>query len=158
MRVFAELEGDLRVVRAEREHVPPVIGLLADDPLGSGRESAADDPAYIAAFERIDADPNQLLVVVIDGQGTIVGTLQLSLLAGLSRGGMLRAQVEAVRVAPTHRGTGLGASLFEWVMNHSRAQGAGLLQLTTDKARPQAKAFYERLGFTATHEGMKLPL
>lgn len=155
---MAELEGDLRVVRAEREHVSAIVALLADDRLGSAREGATDDPAYTAAFERIDADPNQLLVVVLDEQDDVVGTLQMSLLPGLSRRGMLRSQIEAVRVGAGRRGTGLGTDLFAWAIEHSRGCGAGLVQLTTDKSRPQAKAFYERLGFTATHDGMKLAL
>lgn len=156
--VIAELYVGARVVRAERAHVPQIVGLLSDDHLGSGRERGGDDPAYGIAFERIDADPNQLLVVVLDTKDTVIGTLQLSFLAGLSRGGALRSQIESVRVASSERGSGLGTKLFEWAIDYSRRQGAGLVQLTTDKSRAQAKEFYERLGFVASHEGMKLSL
>ena len=156
--IVGELAGGLRVARAQAQHVPAIVGLLTDDHLGSGRERPADDPAYAEAFRRIDADPHQLLVVVLDASDEVVGTLQLSFIAGLSRGGALRSQIESVRVASSQRGSGLGTRLFEWAINHSRSQGAALVQLTTDKTRPEAKAFYERLGFVASHEGMKLAL
>ncbi|KNX39559.1 hypothetical protein VV01_17365 [Luteipulveratus halotolerans] len=152
------MTGGRRVARAEAQHVPAIVGLLADDHLGSGRERAGDDPAYASAFERIDADPHQLLVVVLDPDDEVVGTLQLSFIAGLSRGGALRSQIESVRVASSQRGSGLGTTLFEWAIEYSRSHGAALVQLTTDKSRPEAKAFYERLGFVASHEGMKLAL
>ncbi|AKU18629.1 GNAT family acetyltransferase [Luteipulveratus mongoliensis] len=151
------MTGGVRVARARAEQVPAIVGLLADDHLGSGRERSGDDPAYASAFARIDADPNQLLAVVLDGDD-VVGTLQLSFIPGLSRGGVLRAQIESVRVAASQRGSGLGTRLFEWAIDYSRERGAGLVQLTTDKSRPEAKAFYERLGFTASHDGMKLAL
>ncbi len=154
----SEVSSGLRVVRARAEHVPSIVGLLADDKLGAGRELAGDDPAYAAAFAQIDADPNQVLVVVLDRADAVVGTLQLSFLPGLSRGGVLRAQIESVRVASAARGTGLGTTIFEWAIEFARARGAGLVQLTTDKSRPEAKTFYERLGFVASHEGMKLAL
>ncbi|HEY4019950.1 MAG TPA: GNAT family N-acetyltransferase [Pseudonocardiaceae bacterium] len=130
--------------------------MLADDELGARREKPGD-PRYLAAFEALDADPNQFLAVAeLDGE--IVGTLQLTYLAGLSRLGATRAQIEAVRVRTDQRGTGLGTVLFEWAIEQARQQGAVLVQLTTDASRVDAHRFYERLGFVASHVGMKLAL
>ncbi|KGN36414.1 GNAT family N-acetyltransferase [Knoellia subterranea] len=142
---------------ATRDDVPAIVALLTDDPLGATRETGADDTAYLTAFEAIDSDPAHDLVVLDDG-GEIVGTLQLTILPGLSRGGALRAQIEAVRVASSRRGAGLGEFLFRWAIDESRRRGAVIVQLTTDLSREGAHRFYERLGFVATHAGMKLPL
>ena len=141
---------------ARREDVPAIVALLADDLLGAGREGPLDD-AYWAAFDQIAADPRTRLVVA-DLDGRVVGTLQLTLLPGLSRHGLLRAQIEAVRVASDLRGQRLGRRLIEWAIEEARVQGCGLVQLTSDKRRPDAIRFYESLGFTASHEGLKLPL
>lgn len=156
-RTPATLDQQHRVVRARAEHLPAIVALLADDPLGAGREDPSD-PAYVRAFRAIDADPAHVLVVVLDAADQVVGTLQLTFLPSLSRRGMLRAQIEAVRVAGGARGSGLGETLLRWAIEHARERGAGLVQLTTDKSRGRAHAFYERLGFVASHEGMKLPL
>jgi GNAT superfamily N-acetyltransferase len=142
---------------ARRDDVPAIVTLLADDMLGAGREGAPDDEAYQAAFEQIAADPRTRLIVAEDN-GQVAGTLQLILLAGLSRHGMLRAQVEAVRVAAPARGQGLGRAMIEWAIGQAREQGCGLVQLTSDKRRRDAVRFYESLGFTASHEGLKLRL
>ena len=147
----------VEVRRARREDVPAIVALLADDALGESREHPGDLSPYLAAFERIDADPAHLLVVA-DAGGEVVGTLQLTVLPGLSRGGALRAQVEAVRVADSQRGKGLGQALLLWAVEEARARGCTLVQLTTDKQRTDAHRFYERLGFVASHEGMKLHL
>ena len=112
---------------------------------------------YEAAFAAVDADPAHLLVVADDG-GTVAGTLQLSFVPGLSRRGTLRAQVEGVQVAAAARGRGLGAAMVRWTVEEARRRGAALVQLTTDKRRSDAHRFYERLGFVASHEGMKLEL
>jgi GNAT superfamily N-acetyltransferase len=141
---------------ARREDVPEIVALLADDAIGAGREGPADD-AYYAAFELIAADQrNQLLVA--EAGGRIVGTLQLTMIPGLSRHGMLRAQIEGVRVSSDQRGQGLGGRMIEWAIEVARGQGCGLVQLTSDKRRPDAVRFYESLGFTGSHEGLKLPL
>ena len=145
----------MRIRRATREDVPAIVALLADDHLGAQRESPDDLEPYLAAFAVLDADPHQLLVVA-DRDGTVVGTAQLSLLAGLSRRGATRAQIEGVRVAATERGTGLGTTLIEWAVNEARARGCTVVQLTSDKSRVDAHRFYERLGFEATHEGFKM--
>jgi GNAT superfamily N-acetyltransferase len=142
--------------RATEADLPAIVALLADDVLGAARE-APGDPAYAAAFAAIEADPNQMLAVAEEA-GRVLGCLQLTFIPGLSRRGMWRGQIEGVRVAAGQRGTGLGRRMFEWAIAQCRARGCGLVQLTTDKARPDAHRFYESLGFVASHEGMKLAL
>ena len=155
----AESSGGMRPAllrEARREDVPEIVALLADDAIGAGREGPADD-AYYAAFELIAADRrNQLLVA--EAGGRIVGTLQLTIIPGLSRHGMLRGQIEGVRVSSGQRGQGLGRAMIERAIEVAREQGCGLVQLTSDKRRPDAVRFYQSLGFTASHEGLKLPL
>lgn len=149
--------GGDAVRRAVAEDVPAIVALLRDDAIGADRETAAV-AAYRSAFAAVDADPAQLLVVVEAADGTVVGTLQLTFIPGLSRGGALRAQIEAVRVAAPHRHGGLGSALIAWAVDESRRRGAGLVQLTTDARRDGARRFYERAGFTASHLGMKRDL
>ena len=141
---------------ARRDDLPAIVALLADDLLGAGREGPVDE-AYQVAFDQIVADPRSWLIVAEDG-GQVTGTLQLSVLPGLSRHGMLRAQIEGVRVAATQRGKGLGKTMIEWAIEQAREHGCGLVQLTSDKRRPDAIRFYESLGFAASHEGLKLSL
>jgi GNAT superfamily N-acetyltransferase len=145
--------------RATKADLPAIIALLADDKLGQGREDAADppNPAYLAAFAAIAADANQLLAVVEEA-GRVIGCLQLSFIPGLSRLGMWRGQIESVRIAADQRGGGLGRQMFEWAIAECRTRGCGLVQLTTDKQRPETRRFYEGLGFIPSHEGMKLAL
>lgn len=149
----------LQVRQAERHDIAPIVGLLADDMLGQGREQLSEPiPShYVAAFERIDCDPNQFLAVMVDGE-TVVGTLQLTFIAGLSRQGATRGQIEAVRIAAGRRSEGLGEQLIEWAIRQCRTRGCALVQLTTDRRRSDAHRFYERLGFEATHVGYKLEL
>jgi GNAT superfamily N-acetyltransferase len=146
----------ITIRRAVAADVHPIVAMLADDPLGARRETPGD-PAYLKAFEVIDTDPHQYLAVAVDG-GEVVGTLQLTFTSGLSRLGMTRATVEAVRVRSDQRGNGLGEHLMRWAIDEARARGCGLVQLTTDASRVDAHRFYERLGFTASHVGMKLAL
>lgn len=145
--------------KAEKTDLDNIVGLLADDRLGASREIVSDsvDEKYLAAFQAIDRDPNQLLAVAVDA-GNIVGCLQLSFIPGLSRAGMWRGQIESVRIAATHRGTGLGKTFFQWAIERCRERNCGLVQLTSDKTRLDAIRFYEALGFAAGHEGMKLTL
>lgn len=143
--------------RATRGDIAAIVAMLADDPLGATRESPDDLQPYRAAFDTIEADPHQILAVCeMDGQ--IIGTLQITFTAGLSRMGATRATIEAVRVHRDARGTGLGTTMFEWAIAQARERGCGMVQLTTDAARPDAHRFYERLGFEATHVGFKLAL
>lgn len=143
--------------RAAADDVSRIIELLRDDRLGKTREHA-DLTAYERAFRLIDADPQQLLAVVCDAVGTIVGTMQLTLLPGLSRGGMIRLQIEGVRVAEEARGLGLGTLMLEWAERYGIEHGASIVQLTTDKSRTDAHRFYQRAGYAASHEGFKKPL
>jgi GNAT superfamily N-acetyltransferase len=146
--------------RAEAGDLPEIVGLLAADQLGATRDgvsTAEDLAAYQAAFEAIDRDPAHLLVVGQAGPD-IVATMQISFLPGLARRGALRAQIEAVRVHEAYRNRGLGAAILTWAIGEARRRHCALVQLTTDKSRAGAHRFYERLGFTASHEGMKLRL
>ncbi|MGE7370259.1 GNAT family N-acetyltransferase [Neorhizobium sp. NPDC001467] len=137
-----------------------IIHMLADDKLGQTREILSDpvDARYTAAFAAIDADPNQLMAVAVSPDGGLAGCLQLSFIPGLSRTGMWRAQIEGVRISADHRGSGLGSRFIEWAMEQAKERGCGLVQLTSDKTRPDAIRFYEKLGFVAGHEGLKLSL
>ena len=146
----------ISIRRATAGDVHPIVAMLADDPLGAQREQPGD-PAYLKAFEVIDADPHQYLAVAVAGD-EVVGTLQLTFTSGLSRKGMTRATVEAVRVRSDQRGKRLGEQLLHWAIDEARARGCGVVQLTTDASRVDAHRFYERLGFTASHVGMKLAL
>ncbi|MCC8983200.1 GNAT family N-acetyltransferase [Bradyrhizobium acaciae] len=145
--------------RAQPADLPAIIALLANDVLGQQREDASSppNPRYVDAFESILADPNQLqAVAAVDDE--VIGTLQLSFIPGLARIGAWRGQIEAVRIAEAHRSSGVGQQMFEWAIAQCRARGCNLVQLTTDKARPDAHRFYERLGFVSSHIGYKLML
>ncbi|MFF5156107.1 GNAT family N-acetyltransferase [Streptomyces sp. NPDC000348] len=148
---------DLEIRTAVADDVPAIVGMLADDPLGAQRESPDDLDPYLTALERLSADPNQHLVVAVRA-GRVVGTLQLTVVPGLSRRGATRSIIEAVRVHADERGSGLGSRLVEWAIDASRREGCQLVQLTSDNTRTDAHRFYERLGFTASHVGFKLPL
>ncbi|MEU4467433.1 GNAT family N-acetyltransferase [Streptomyces sp. NPDC024017] len=142
---------------ASRDDIPDIVAMLADDTLGATRESPEDLSPYQSAYERLQRDPNQLLVVA-ESDGRVVGTLQLTIIPGLSRKGSTRSIIEAVRVHSSQRGHGLGARLIEWAIEESARQGCQLVQLTSDSARTDAHRFYERLGFTGSHVGFKLQL
>ncbi|MFJ5260636.1 GNAT family N-acetyltransferase [Streptomyces sp. NPDC088387] len=149
--------GDLVIRRATAEDLPAIVGMLADDPVGAQRESPDDLTPYVAAFERIVADPNQHLVVAVR-ENQVVGTLQLTLVPGLSRQGATRSIIESVRIHADERGSGLGTQFIEWAVDESRRQGCQLVQLTSDASRTDAHRFYTRLGFEASHVGFKLQL
>jgi GNAT superfamily N-acetyltransferase len=145
---------------AKADDVATIVGLLAADQLGATRDGVAtpeDLADYQRAFRLIDGDPAHTLVVAQAGPD-IVATMQLSFLPGLARHGALRAQIEAVRVQDAYRSRGLGAAMMNWAIAEARRRGCALVQLTTDKSRTSAHRFYERLGFVASHEGMKLAL
>lgn len=144
---------------ARREEIPAIVAMLADDGIGKSREDASDPlpQSYYDAFDEMAKDPNNRLLVA-QQNGEIVGTLQITFIRGLSRRGAKRAQIEAVRVAASHRGKGLGREIFLAAIALARKEGCSLVQLTTDKKRSDAHRFYENLGFVASHEGMKLAL
>lgn len=146
--------GDARV-----EDLPDIVALLADDHLGSTRESVTEklDADYFRAFNEISTDPNNNLVVGrVDGK--VVAVLQITYIPNLTLRGSKRAQIEGVRVSSSLRGDGIGQKLFEYALNRARSNGCKLAQLTTNKSRSDAYRFYENLGFRATHEGFKLNL
>uniref|UniRef100_A0AAU1LUB7 GNAT family N-acetyltransferase n=1 Tax=Streptomyces sp. NBC_00148 TaxID=2903626 RepID=A0AAU1LUB7_9ACTN len=149
--------SDLDIRPAVSADIPAIVAMLADDPLGAQRESPDDLDPYLAAFRRLVDDPNQHLTVAVR-QGKVVGTLQLTIVPGLSRRGATRSIVEGVRVHADERGSGLGTQLIQWAVDESRRQGCQLVQLTSDSTRTDAHRFYERLGFTASHVGFKLAL
>lgn len=134
--------------------------MIANDKLGNTREDFQIPlpPSYTSAFENIERDENQELVLIENDAHEIIGTLQLSFIQYLTYKGGTRAQIEAVRVREDQRGKGIGKMLFEWAIDKARRKECHLVQLTTDKKRPEALVFYENLGFSATHEGMKLHL
>ena len=144
--------------RAEKKDIAEIVKMLSNDKLGKLREDFREPlpEKYYLAFEKINNDSNQELVVVVDESDEIIGTLQLSFLQYLTYQGGIRAQIEAVRIREDQRGKGIGEKLFKWAIAESEKRGAHLIQLTTDKQRGEALRFYENLGFKASHEGMKL--
>ncbi len=152
-------QQDVVIRGARKEDLAAIVGLLADDLLGSDREAPRDPlpEAYHAAFGEIDSDPRQTLLVA-EMDDRIVGTLQLSILPNLTYGGRRRAQVEGVRIASEARGRGIGRALMEHAKALAGEAGCHMLQLTTNRQRPQAARFYERLGFVDSHHGLKLYL
>ena len=152
-------DTSLQLRRACASDLDAIVALLADDVLGSGREDPSIPAAdcYVQAFKAIERDPNQWLALA-ERAGAVIGCLQLSFIPGLSRRGLWRGQIESVRVTASERGAGTGRAMFEWAIALCRERGCGLIQLTTDKTRADARRFYESLGFVATHEGMKLEL
>ena len=149
----------INIRKAVLNDLSKIIHLLSDDALGSERENYKEPlpQSYITAFSNIDADKNSLLVVVED-DADVIGTLQLNIIQYLTYQGGKRAQIEAVRIAKSHRGKGIGKIMIEWAISKARELQCHVIQLTTDKKRPDALAFYENLGFTASHEGLKLHL
>ena len=160
MDTLTLVDRTFHLSRARDVDVADIVPLLTDGPLGRTRESSSLSP-YMDAFHRIDADPNHLLLIVREDSpttGPAVATMQLTLLPGLSRGGATRLQIEAVRIGRRAQGIGLGTAVFDWAHTCGRRFGASLAQLTTDKSRGDAQRFYARLGYTASHEGLKLDL
>jgi GNAT superfamily N-acetyltransferase len=154
---ISSLGEQFAVRRALVDDVAAIIALIADDQIGQDRDGG-DLAPYTEAFAVIDADPAQLLVVVADAPGAVVGTLQLTFIPGLARRGALRAQIEAVRISRHLRGQGIGGEMLAWAIQEARRRGCALVQLTSDKRRQEAHRLYSRLGFTASHDGFKLRL
>jgi GNAT superfamily N-acetyltransferase len=149
---------DLTPRRATRSDLPRLLELLADDPLGKGREAVgSNEDCYVQAFKLIDSDANQYLLVG-ELHGSVIAMLQLTFIPGLSRRGALRANIEAVRVDGKLRGQGIGQWMIEKALQLAKERGCAVAQLTSDKSRSEAHRFYARFGFVATHEGFKLML
>ena len=151
------MTSSISIRRARRDDVGAIVGMLADDTLGRGRERIEDPlPAsYFDAFERVDRDPN-LALVVAEEQGSVVGCLQLCILPGLSSQGASRALIEDVRVASDRRSRGIGERLVQWAIGEARARRCKLVELLTHHTRADAQRFYERLGFQRSHVGMTI--
>lgn len=143
--------------RATRADLPAIVKLLADDVFGRSRENGGEplDPRYITAFEAVDADPRQILAVA-ELDGVVMGTMQLTFMPGIGRLGALRGQIESVHIAEDLRGQGHGAAMMQWAIDRARERGCAFVQLTSDRRRAGAHAFYEGLGFEPSHVGYKL--
>lgn len=151
--------NNINIRKASVSDIAAVINLIADDQLGATREQV-DGPVslvYRTAFERIERQHgNDIYVAEIDGE--IIGCMQLTFITGLSRKGLTRCQIEAVRVSKTLRSQGVGKKMMVYAIDLAKTSGCGLVQLTTDNSRADAHRFYKKLGFVASHVGMKLDL
>ncbi len=150
----------LIIRRANQKDVPAIVELIANDELGRLRENYRTPlpELYLNAFDNINSDHNQELMVMLNDTGDVIGTLQLSFIQYLTYQGGIRAQIEAVRVQENYRNKGIGQELIQWAIDRAIQKGAHVVQLTTDKKRDAAVKFYEKLGLIASHEGIKLHL
>ncbi|WP_153978772.1 GNAT family N-acetyltransferase [Paenibacillus xylanilyticus] len=140
-------------------HLPAIVRLLADDEMGATRERFIDPlpNEYVEAFAKIEQQIGNSIIIALDNNG-VIGCLQLTIIPGIARLGTTRGQIEGVRIDRNYRGQGVGESLFQYAIHEAQSMGCELIQLTTDKKRKDAHRFYERLGFVASHDGMKLSL
>jgi GNAT superfamily N-acetyltransferase len=145
--------------KANRTDVPEIARLLMDDNLGSSREQYNDNipSSYYSAFDAINLDKNNYLVVA-ELDGKIIDTMQLTFITYLTYQGGKRLQIEGVRIDKTVRGQGIGQEMFKWAIDKAKEEGCHVVQLTTDKKRPEALKFYKKLGFVDSHEGLKFHL
>jgi len=150
--------SSVTIRRARRDDIAAIVAMLADDALGSARERIEQPlpPSYFQAFERVERDSNIQLVVAEDGEGTVVGCLQLCILPGISSQGASRGLLEDVRVAGDRRSRGIGEQLVQWAVREARANGCKLVELLTHQSRVDAQRFYQRLGFARSHVGMTI--
>ncbi|KDM93526.1 GNAT family N-acetyltransferase [Photobacterium galatheae] len=150
---------ELTFREAQAEDLEHLVGMLADDILGSQREDASSplNPVYLSAFQAIQSDANNSLVLA-ENEGQVMGMLQLTYIPSLTLKGSWRCLVEGVRIHSAYRGLGCGEKLFEYAIDSAKRKGCAMIQLTSDKLRPDAIRFYEKLGFTASHQGMKMKL
>ncbi len=153
------MNNELKFRLVTKDDLAEIVRMLSDDNLGATREKFSEvlSDNYVKAFDIINADPNQELTIV-EMNGDKVATFHLTFIQYLTHHGGLRAQIEAVRIHSNYRGQGIGKKVFEYVIKRAKQKGCILLQLTTDKQRPDAIRFYENIGFISTHEGMKLKL
>ena len=159
MSAATDPQGGIAFRRAGIDDLPAMLAMLAEDVLGAVREDlgGAARARYEAAFRHIQAQQGNAILLAIGGD-EIVGMLQLTFIPGLSHQGAMRAQIESVRVKGNARGRGIGRRLFGEAITLAREAGCAVVQLTTDRRRDDALRFYESLGFTATHWGMKFAL
>ncbi|MBM6387097.1 MAG: GNAT family N-acetyltransferase [Paenibacillus sp.] len=140
-------------------HLPAIVRLLADDEMGATRERFIDPlpKEYVEAFAKIEQQIGNSIIIALDNN-QVIGCLQLTIIPGIARLGTTRGQIEGVRIDRNYRGQGVGESLFQYAIYETKLMGCELIQLTTDKKRKDAHRFYERLGFVASHDVMKLAL
>ena len=145
--------------KATRQDLDKIVYMLADDNLGKTRERYEKPlpDSYIKAFHSINSDPNNELIVACYDE-KIIGVQQITFTPCLTHQGGWRATIEGVRTLSSERGKGVGSLLIRWAIQRAKERGCRMVQLTTDKKRPEALQFYERLGFKASHEGLKLLL
>ena len=150
--------SEITIRRTRREDVGVIVAMLADDPLGGARERIEDPlpQSYFRAFEQLADNPNIILAVAEDGEGAVVGCLQLCILPGLSSQGASRGLIEDVRVAKHRRSRGIGEQMVTWAVAEARARGCKLVELLTHHTRVDAQRFYERLGFARSHVGVTI--
>jgi ribosomal protein S18 acetylase RimI-like enzyme len=150
----------MKLRKAKKEELFRIIELYADDVLGQSRETLSDplDEGYLKAFDSIDRNPQQELLVLVDDDNLILGTLQITYVQYLNRMGSKRAIFEAVRIDKNHRGKGLGEMMCKLAINKAKENGAKFVQLFSDKQRTDALRFYQKIGFTPSHEGFKMNL
>jgi ribosomal protein S18 acetylase RimI-like enzyme len=150
--------SSITIRRARRDDVGIIVRMLADDPLGGARERLEEPlpPSYFQAFERVDRDQNIQLVVAVDGDGAVIGCLQLCILPGISSQGASRGLIEDVRVATHCRSRAIGEQMVRWAIAEAREKGCKLVELLTHNTRVDAQRFYVRLGFAPSHVGMTL--
>lgn len=150
----------MKLRKAKREELFQLIEMYFDDVLGQTRETISIplDDSYIKAFEIIDSDPNQDLLVLVDKNDLILGTIQITYIQYLNRHGSKRAVFESVRIHKSHRGKGLGETMFNLAIQRVKDNNVSVIQLTSDKQRTDALRFYKKIGFSATHEGFKMTL
>lgn len=156
--VLDEMTIPLTIRPANRTDIPAIVALYADDILGAARETPDEMAPYEAAFDRLAATNGVSTVLVAERAGAIVGTMQLTILPGLSHRGTNRAHLEAVRVSAAARGGGIGSEMIRWAIAEARRRDCGMIELTSNRQRTDAARFYERLGFSPSHTGFKQAL
>ncbi|WP_371480798.1 N-acetyltransferase family protein [Kitasatospora sp. NBC_00315] len=143
---------------AGRPDLPAIIALLTDEEGVADPAAVRVDDAYARAFEALDGDARNEMLVLDEGDGTVLGYLQITYIPGLGRHGQERALIEGVRVRADRRGAGLGRELLTGAVGRAADRGCTLVQLTSDKRRTGAHRFYTSLGFVRSHDGFKLGL
>lgn len=151
--------GGFTLRRASEDDLSALVHLLSDDPISATRGDRADESdtgAYRAALRELIGDHSNDVLVVVDDSDRPLATMQLTRIPGMARRGSTRLLIEAVRVAGSHRSSGIGSAMMRWVTETAAPSiGASLVQLTSDEARIDAHRFYERLGFIGSHRGFK---
>ncbi len=145
--------------QATLKDLSEIVRMMSDDFWGATRE-CYENPlpeSYLEAFRKIDEDKNNELIVV-EKDGEIIGTLQITFTPSISFQGGIRATIESVRIDEKYRGKGIGGELMKWAIERAKNENCIFVQLTTNNERTDSHRFYQRLGFEGTHLGMKLKL